>query len=135
MSAQSLFVSRTVNLPNTLEMHRSNFDNMPCLLALENTVATSTRHTSDVQELRTVNHMVVLSPSNANAVRFNLEAQAALVLPQSRGDPRLHTVRCDLSSGVERVLELLATACWWGLRSVRIHRWQRQSLRNHLVSH
>lgn len=46
-------------LPNTLEMHWANLDNMSILLAFENAITTASGHTGNVQELCTVDHMIV----------------------------------------------------------------------------
>ena len=95
-------------LPNTFEMHGPNLHDMASLLALQDAIATSTRHTSDVEKFRAIDHVVVLASCYANAVRLDLKTQAALILPQGRGDPRLHAWGCHLTSGVERALcELL----------------------------
>jgi len=60
--------------PDTFQVHRSNFYHMARLLALEDAIATSTRHSSNIKKLRAVNHVVVLAPCNADSVRFDLEA-------------------------------------------------------------
>ena len=83
-------------------MHWTDLHDMARLLALQDTVATSARHTSDIQELRSVDHVVVLAPGHADAVGFDLEAKTALIFPQCRGDPWFHAMRRDLSARIER---------------------------------
>lgn len=46
-------------LPNTLQVHGANFDNVTRLLALENSITSSSCHPSDIEQLRTVDHVVV----------------------------------------------------------------------------
>lgn len=103
-------------LPDTLEMHRSDLDHMSSLLTLKNTVATTTRHSSDIEKLGTINEVVVLPSCNADAIRLYLEAQATLVLPQSCSHSWLHTRRRNLSSSIVRLLRILLSASWWRLR-------------------
>lgn len=55
-------------------MHWTNLDHMASLFTLQDAVATTTRHTSDVEKLRTVNHVIVLTSRDAHPVRLNLEA-------------------------------------------------------------
>lgn len=83
-------------------MHGSNFDHMSCLLGLQYTVAASAGHASDVQQLRPIDHVVVLSSRDADALGFHLEAQRALIFPQCRCDTRFDTGRSDLPGCVER---------------------------------
>jgi hypothetical protein len=45
--------------PNTLQMHRPDLDNMPGLLALQNSIPASTGHSCYVEQLRAVDHVVV----------------------------------------------------------------------------
>lgn len=104
-----LFVGKS--LPDAFQMHRTNLHNVPRLFALENAVATSPRHAGDIEQLRTVNHVIILSSRHANAFSLDLKAQAALVFPQSRGDSRLHAWRCNLTTGVwDVLLELRLTS-------------------------
>jgi hypothetical protein len=100
------------DLPDAFQVHRPNFDNMSSLLALENAVATSPRHAGDVQQLRTVDHVVVFSPRDTNALGLNLEAQAALVFPQGCCHSRLHALRSDLPCGIRSVLLELLSCSW-----------------------
>lgn len=51
--------SCSANLPNTLQVHGSNFDHVSRLLALQNTITTTSGHTSDIQKFCAVNEMVV----------------------------------------------------------------------------
>lgn len=50
-------------LPDALEVHRTNLDNVPYLFALEDTVAASASHARDVEEFGTINHVVVWGAS------------------------------------------------------------------------
>lgn len=54
------FFTRNGNLPHSLEMHWSNFDHMPNLFTLQNPITSSPSHSSNVQQLGTVDHMVIL---------------------------------------------------------------------------
>jgi len=128
-------IQRTVKgYPDAFQVHRPNLDNMSGLLALENAVATSPRHAGDIQQLRTVDHVVVFSTRNTNALGLNLEAQAALVFPKSCGHSRLHAWRRDLPCSIRGVLlELLP--CSWCRWPRRTHRWQGKSLLHHSRTH
>ena len=46
-------------LPNTLQVHWPNLDNVACLLALEDTVTSASCHASDVEKFRAVDHVIV----------------------------------------------------------------------------
>lgn len=48
---------------------------------------------------------LTFSPSNTDAPCLDLEAQAALILPQRGGNTRLHARGCDLPSGVKSLVE------------------------------
>lgn len=114
-------------------MHRTDFNNVSSLFALQNAVATTPRHAGDIQQLGTVNHVVVFTSRHADAFGLNLEAQAAFILPQSRSDSRLHAWRSNLARSVgNMLLELLASG--WS-RLPRSHCRQRQSLLNHSRAH
>lgn len=45
--------------PDTLQMHRANLDHMSDLLAFQDTIASPTCHSCHVQQLGTVDHVVV----------------------------------------------------------------------------
>ena len=47
------------SLPNTFEVHRSNFYDVSSLFTLENTITAPSRHACDIQEFRPVDHMVI----------------------------------------------------------------------------
>ena len=109
---------------------------MSSLLALENTVTTTPRHASNVQQLRSVDHVVVFSPCNANTLGLDLEAQAALVFPEGRSHPWLHTWWSNLTRSVRYVLclEMLLSSDgtrWPG----RSHGRQRNGLLDHCRAH
>lgn len=46
-------------LPDALEMHWSNLNDVPGLLALQDAVATASSHTGDVQKLGAIDHVIV----------------------------------------------------------------------------
>lgn len=46
-------------LPDALEMHGPDLDDVADLLAFENAVSTSSGHSSDVEQLGAVDHVVV----------------------------------------------------------------------------
>lgn len=62
------------DLPDTFEVHGSNFDDMSRLLAFKDTIATSTRHSSDVEKFGAVNHVVVFTSRHTHAVGLDLKA-------------------------------------------------------------
>jgi hypothetical protein len=93
--------------PNTLKMHWTNLNNVARLFALQYAVSTTTRHSRDIQKLRSVDHVIVLTASNAYALRFYLKAQTALVFPQCGSHTRLHSWWSDLA-GVIESLRLIA---------------------------
>ena len=47
------------SIPDTLQMHRSNLDDMTCFLALENAITTTSGHSRNVQKLGTVDHVII----------------------------------------------------------------------------
>ncbi|KAI7288208.1 hypothetical protein KC345_g112 [Hortaea werneckii] len=122
------------NSPDTFQVHRPNLYNVARLLALQNTIATSTRHSSNIEKLRAVDHMVVLASCNANSVRFDLKAKTAFIFPKGSRHPWLHSRRRDLASCVKRALKLLPRPrCWLTSAS---HGWEWQlRLRHHLTTH
>lgn len=107
-------------------MHRADLDNMSNLLALQNAVPSSSGHTSHIQQLGSVDHVVVygicgqpkqfptalhhsthtFTAGNADSASFHLEAKAALVFPERGCHPRLHSWRRVLPRGVECVVRL-----------------------------
>lgn len=115
VSVSSVLFRQSHHLPNTLEVHRTNLDHMARLLTLQDTIATTTRHASNIEKLRAIDHVVILTSCYTNAICLNLEAQAALILPQRGCHPGLHPVRRNLSSRVVCLLKLLA-ATWRCLR-------------------
>lgn len=90
-------------IPNPLEMHRADLDDLAVLLTFENPVPAAPGHPRNIQQFRSVDFVVVyyvskivtaksakptLSPCNAYAACFNLIAKAAFVFPQSGCHPR-----------------------------------------------
>lgn len=45
--------------PHALQVHRTNLDHMTDLFTLQDTVTTTASHTSDIEQLGTVDHMVI----------------------------------------------------------------------------
>lgn len=84
--------------PNTLEMHRADLDYVPRLLGLQDPVTTASGHLGHVQQLGSVDHVVICSPNHGNAVRFDLVAEGLFVLPHGRGDLRAGAWGLDLAS-------------------------------------
>ena len=48
-----------MDLPNAFQVHWADFDNVLLLLALEDTVSSTTGHSCNVQELGSIDHMVI----------------------------------------------------------------------------
>jgi hypothetical protein len=46
-------------LPDPLQMHWPNLDNVLLLLALENTITAASGHTSNIEKFSAINHMVI----------------------------------------------------------------------------
>lgn len=69
------------NIPDTLEMHGSNLDNVAHFFALENAISSTAGHTSYVQELRAVDHVVVCKRVLVGlSYSFSLSLSLALAL-------------------------------------------------------
>jgi hypothetical protein len=95
--------SSAMHIPDALQMHRPYLNDMPNLLTLQNTISTATGHTGDIQELCSVDHMVIFTPSDTDTSGLNLKAQAAFVFPQGGGNTRLHARWWILAGCVERI--------------------------------
>ena len=52
-------VERLFYIPNPLEMHRTNFDNVSDFFGLEDTVSAASGHAGDIEQFRSVHHMVI----------------------------------------------------------------------------
>lgn len=50
---------RENDIPDTLQVHWPDFDDVSNLFTLQDTVSSTSGHTSHIQELRTVDHMIV----------------------------------------------------------------------------
>lgn len=72
--------SSAMHIPDALQMHRPYLNDMPNLLTLQNTISTATGHTGDIQELCSVDHMVICRAS------ISLPA----TLARGRGEAYLH---------------------------------------------
>lgn len=59
MISSEEFLDSSKDLPNTLQVHRANLHHMAQLLTLQDTVTATTSHPSHVEQLRTINHMVI----------------------------------------------------------------------------
>lgn len=68
--------------PDAFEMHSSNFDDDSLLFILEDTITLSTGHATYVEQLGTVNHVVVMSSGDADTTSVHLEAKGAFVFPE-----------------------------------------------------
>jgi len=102
--------STVVRNPDTFEVHGTNLDDMAGLFALQNTVSPTSRHTSYIQQLRAVDHVIVFSASDTHAVRLDLKAQTTLVFPQSSGDSGLHARGSDLTGSVNDAMFVVHTS-------------------------
>lgn len=88
-----------VDLPDALQMHWPNLDDVPDLLAFQYTITAPSGHASNIEQFRAINHMVVcaikfsfmsttvslsmltLSTRNANTLSFDLKAKTSFILP------------------------------------------------------
>lgn len=52
-------MDRKTCLPNSLQMHWSNLDNVSDLFTLQNAIAAATSHASNIQQLCPVDHMII----------------------------------------------------------------------------
>lgn len=50
---------RENDIPDTLQVHWSDFDDVSDLFTLQDTVSSTSGHASHIQKLRTVDHMIV----------------------------------------------------------------------------
>lgn len=72
--------------PHAFEMHGPYFYHVSYFFGFQDSVALAPRHPCNVEQLGTIDHVVVFSSSHAHASRFYLETQRALVFPQRSGD-------------------------------------------------
>ena len=131
-------------------MHGADLDHMSHLLALEDTIPTASRHTSNVEEFGAINHVIIwvrpvsktgldsertsqsrdrqsrrtFTPSDAYALGLDLETEASLILPQRCRHPRLHPRRGNLARRVELMLSLIALPYSAGRAHVRVGIWR-----------
>jgi len=99
-------------------MHGANLDHMSCLLAFEDTVSAASGHSSYVQQLRAIDHVIIFTTSYTHALGLYLEAKAAFVFPQRCSHAGFHPWRCNLS-GVVKLMWLVVTLCAWNGRCCR----------------
>lgn len=85
------------NIPNTLQVHGTDFDDMTDLFAFQNTVTTTASHAGDIEQFGAVDHVVVFSAGHTDAFGFNLVAKTALVLPEGGRHPGFGTGGCHLT--------------------------------------
>lgn len=90
--------------PDALQMHRPYLYHMAHLFALQNSISSTTRHSSHIEKLGAIDHVVVFSACHADTSGLNLETQATLIFPQSCRNPRLHTVRRYLPCGIHSLI-------------------------------
>lgn len=123
------------HLPDTLEVHWANLDHVASLLALQDAIAATTGHASDVEELRAIDHVIVLTSGDTDAIGLDLEAEAPFIFPQRSGHTGFHAMRRNLPGGVKGGLEALARRRR-GWRRIGADGGQRQCrLRYHLTTH
>lgn len=111
-------------LPHAFQMHWPYLDHVTCFLALENAIAATSSHASNVQKFCPIDHMIVcqveisslslpgyfvhvkltFTACNADAFCFHLKAKTSLIFPERCGYPWLHSWRSNLSSGIKRML-------------------------------
>lgn len=51
--------SKKIYVPDTLQVHRTDFDDVSCLFALENAVSATSSHASHIEQLCAVDHVIV----------------------------------------------------------------------------
>jgi len=83
--------------PYTLQVHRTDLDDVSRFLSFENAVSPPTGHLRHVQKLRSIYHVIVGPPDNSHAVGLHLVAQRLFVLPHYCGDFRPSTHRLHLA--------------------------------------
>jgi hypothetical protein len=87
------------NVPDTLQVHGSDFHHVANFLALENTVTSPSSHASHIEQLRAVDHMVICSTGTLATELVPGVSSASYLLasrhkrpwlqPESKGCPRL----------------------------------------------
>ena len=94
------------NLPNSLQVHWPNFDDMSRFLGFQDPISPRAGHAGHIQEFCAVDEVVVLPTSDTDSFGFDLEAQRALIFPKPCCDSWLHTWRRHLAGRVEYLLSL-----------------------------
>ena len=56
------------HLPDAFKMHRSDLDNMPHLLALQDAVAPTSSHASNIEKFRSIDHVIVYKRVSQNFI-------------------------------------------------------------------
>jgi hypothetical protein len=112
--------SEKLNSPHTLEVHWANLDDVARLLTLQDTVSSTSRHSRNIQELGSIDHVIIwkgsvllpireersvltFAASHAHAFRLDLETETTLVFPKRGGYTRFHPGRSNLASVVKRL--------------------------------
>ena len=90
--------------PDSSEMHWAILNIIPILFRLKYAVSTIRCQSSNIQQLGSVDEMIVFSAGNINVLYIDLEAKAALIFPESRSNARFHAWRSYLASSVEKLL-------------------------------
>lgn len=121
--------------PDSFQVHWSNFDDMSCFFAFQNTVSSPSRHSSYVEQFCSINHVVIFSPSNANSLCLHLKTEAPFIFPQRCSHSGLHTRWRHLSRCVKRLWRVILRTGDCGRTGSRCHSWQRKRLRNHGIAH
>lgn len=52
--------------PNAFQVHGANLDDMPYFLTLENSISSASRHAGNIEQLSSIDHMVVCVEDDAS---------------------------------------------------------------------
>lgn len=104
--------------PNTLQMHWPDLNNVPLLLTFQDAISASSGHSSNVEQLGSVDHVVVLSSGNTNTVCLDLKAQTSLIFPQHRSNLWFRARWGDLTGCIHWTRRIAITLCQWSTRAV-----------------
>jgi hypothetical protein len=105
---------RMIDSPDTLQVHRTNFDDFAILLSLQQPVTTSSGHVGYIEQFRAIDEAIVYSllsttvqhkelayltcaSCDTNPICLNLETKCTLIFPKCRCDLVLLVARrCSL---------------------------------------
>lgn len=96
--------------PDTLEVHRTDFDDVARLFTLQNAIPPTSCHARNVEQFCAIDHVIVLSTGHTYTSSLDLETQTTFVLPQSGGDSGFHAWWGNLSSGIMWTLLVVVTS-------------------------